>query len=455
MAFGVTAEGWTGKSLAVIQAELEDRLRAEIGAGLSLIPQSVLGVVVGEVADMLSEVWAAAEEIWFAFDESAAESAALDNLCALTGTERLLPTSSTALLVLTGTAGTLVAAGKVVSAQGSGTRFSTDSAATLVAASAWAPTTAYVLGERITNDGNIYEVTMGGTSAGSGGPVGTTATQVDGTVTWRWLGAGVALVESLATAENTGPLPALAYTLTVIETSVAGWQGVTNATDAELGSDEETDEALRIRRRVELRAQGTSPVDAIRARVLDPDNVPGVVSCVVFENTTDSTNVDGLPPHSVEVMVEGGVDQDILNIVFASKAAGIATYGTESGTVTDASGNDHTVYFSRPQSIAEWVTATVLLHPDAPGDDAEVLAALEAAVVAFGDSLEVGRDVRYLKLVASVTAISYVEDVEDFFVGPAPAPTGTINLVIGPRQRASFASNRIDFVLTRLTQADL
>lgn len=455
MAYGVTAEGWSGKSLEVLRVELEDRLRAELGAGLSLIPQSVLGVIVGEVADMLSEVWAAAEEIWFAFDESAAEDAALDNLCALTGTERLLPTSSTVPLVLTGTASTLIAAGKVVSVQGSGARFATDAAATLVAADSWSPTTGYFLGDRRTNDSNIYEATVAGTSAGSGGPTGTTATQVDGTVTWRWLGAGTAFVETTASAEDTGPVPALAYTLAVIETPVAGWQGASNPTDAELGRNLETNEELRIRRRVELRSQGTSPVDAIRARLLDQDNAPGVTSCTVFENTTDSVNADGMPPHSVEAMVEGGEDQDILDTLFASKAAGIATHGTTSGTVVDASGNSHTVKFSRPQLIGEYVTANVILSPDAPVDDNEVLATLELAVVTFGDSLAIGHDVRYQKLVASVTSISWVEDVEDFFVGPAPAPTGTMNLVMGPRQRASFVSERIDFTLTRLTPADL
>src|SRR5690606_30420590 len=114
---------------------------------------------------MLSEVWAAGEEIWFAFDESAAEDAALDNLCSLTGTERLPASASTVVLVLTGTAATLVATGKVVSVQGSGTRFSLSADATLVAATAWSPSTAYVLGDRRTNGGNCYQVTVAGTSA--------------------------------------------------------------------------------------------------------------------------------------------------------------------------------------------------------------------------------------------------------------------------------------------------
>lgn len=454
MAYGVTTEGWNGKSLEVLRLELEDKIRAEVGLGLSLIPQSVLGTIVGITAEMLSEAWAAAEEIWFAFDESAAEDAALENLCALTGTKKLLPTASTATLALTGTAATMVASGKVVSVQGSGARFSTTAAATLVALDAWSATTTYFLGQRRTKDGNVYEAVVEGIT-GVTGPVGTTAVQVDGTVTWRWLGAGTAAADAPATAEETGPVPALAYTLTIIETPVAGWQGVTNTLDAEIGRNLETNEELRIRRRVELRAQGVSSVDAIRARLLDQDNVPGVLSCTVFENTGDTINADGMPPHSVEAMVESGESQAILDTLFSSKAAGIATYGNTSGTVVDASGVSHTVYFSRPQLIGEYVTATVLLNPDAPSDDSEVLAQLEAAVLEYGASLGSGRDVRYEKLKASVTQLAYVEDVEDFFVGPAPAPTGTFNLAIGPRQRASFDSSRIDFTLVRLTQAQL
>ena len=55
---------------------------------------------------------------------------------------------------------------------------------------AWAATTAYSLGQRVVNGGNIYEVITAGTSAGSGGPTGTAADITDGTVHWKYVAAG-------------------------------------------------------------------------------------------------------------------------------------------------------------------------------------------------------------------------------------------------------------------------
>ena len=54
--------------------------------------------------------------------------------------------------------------------------------------SAWASTTVYPPGRYVTNGGNLYYCTSGGTSAGSGGPTGTDTddTVTDGTVTWQY-----------------------------------------------------------------------------------------------------------------------------------------------------------------------------------------------------------------------------------------------------------------------------
>lgn len=58
------------------------------------------------------------------------------------------------------------------------------------AASPWAASTAYVIGDYRTNDGGkVYRATANGTSAGSGGPTGTGTGIVDNTVTWDYVQA--------------------------------------------------------------------------------------------------------------------------------------------------------------------------------------------------------------------------------------------------------------------------
>jgi hypothetical protein len=60
--------------------------------------------------------------------------------------------------------------------------------AAAVQQAAWAPTTAYVVGDHVRNGGNVYIATTGGTSAGAGGPTGTGSGIVDGTVVWDFQG---------------------------------------------------------------------------------------------------------------------------------------------------------------------------------------------------------------------------------------------------------------------------
>ena len=57
-------------------------------------------------------------------------------------------------------------------------------------APAWAGTTAYSVGDRVTNDtpSRTYECTTAGTSAASGGPTGTGTGISDGTVVWDFDG---------------------------------------------------------------------------------------------------------------------------------------------------------------------------------------------------------------------------------------------------------------------------
>lgn len=51
---------------------------------------------------------------------------------------------------------------------------------------AWAPSTAYAVGEYILNSGKVYVCTVAGTSAGSGGPTGMGTGITDGGVTWDY-----------------------------------------------------------------------------------------------------------------------------------------------------------------------------------------------------------------------------------------------------------------------------
>jgi uncharacterized phage protein gp47/JayE len=257
------------------------------------------------------------------------------------------------------------------------------------------------------------------------------------------MGEGMAAVDVASASVETGPITAVSGDITAIETPVSGWDSVINLLDAELGRDVETDEDLRVRRELELARAGTSTVDAIRADVLQ---VEDVTSVRVFNNPTDGV-VDGMSPHSVEVLIRGGDDQDIWDQLLASVAAGIATVGDEVGTAEDSQGTLHTMRFSRPDEIEIYVDVELIIDADLyplDGDDQ-----VEAAIVAYGDAQESGKNAVSSGLIGAIFGgVAGVLDVTVCDIGTAPNPTLPTTIPIALRELATYDTSRITVVST-------
>ena len=381
--YGITSTGFVQKTFDDIQADLQASLRATFGAGINLEPQSVFGQLVGLFADRLSEVWELAEAVYNSQYPDSATGSSLDNLAGLTGTQRAPAKYSTVDVNLTGTANTVVPGGTTFSVTGTTNKFATEADATL---------------------------------DGSGSATGV-----------------------LCKATETGPIPCPAGTLTVIETPVAGLTSVTNPLDGTLGADLQTDADLRLTREQNLRAEGNAALEAIRDKVLA---VTGATACEVFENTTDAVDSDGRPPHSVEVLVQGGADADIRAAIFAAKSGGIATFGSVTGTVTDSEGFTHTLNFNRPTARAVYVV--VNLTKDAATWPSDGVAQEQTALTSWGaDNLSVGGNLVTSQLYPPVFSVSGVKDVTSIYVGTSPSPGSSANLVAGVRDLFELDSSRI------------
>jgi hypothetical protein len=487
--YGLTPEGFIAKPGPVIKTELDTAFKGILGESAGSEPDgsipaaSYAGQIVAVLTDGFAGMWDLDQAVVSSHDPAEAVDEAQDAVCAITGTQRDPKRASSVTATCTGIPTTVLLVGRVATVQGTGTRFDSIAQRTIAALASWQATHGYVVGDRVTNAGRAYHCITAGTSAGAGGPTTTTADITDGSVHWTFLGIGTGAVDVIFQAEAVGPLAALARQLNAIATPASGWQGVINLADAVVGALLESNAALRVRREQELAAEGTGPADAIRGRILrvnegstDPLHLP-ILACSVFFNDGDVVDGDGLPPHSVEVLAlyEGlasaTTDQDIADEVWRSVAAGIATNGNQTSTVTDSQGNTQTVYWSKPTEIDLYVKATVYYDPSkwpASGAGPLVQQAATSAILTLGATYPVGESVRAAPLIAacidgpslvlegvavapappgSVPAPGIL-DVSPMYIGTAPNPATSTPVAIGVREIARFAASRIAITAT-------
>lgn len=380
MTFGLSATGLTIKRVEDVLASLQARYRTEFGANIKLDPQSVNGQKTGVISEPIADVWALCQAVYASGFLDTATGSALDDLAALAGITRPPATLSHVTLTLGGT-----------------------------------PSTVVPIGSRARDSaGNLWETATIGT-IGGGGTTTADATPVAGA----------------------GPIPAVAGSLTIIDTPVAGWSTVTNA-DAVLGRDVASDARFRELIRLTMRAGGGSSIEAIRAALL---RVSGVEEAIIIENLAPYTDSDGRPPFSFEAVVRGGATQDILDAIWFGKPAGGLAYGSTSGSSVDSYGTAQPVAFSRPTDVD--IYFIVQYEADSTFSGTAGLANIRNALLAYGATFTLGRDVRPFEFERLITEPGIIE--LEILSGTAPGPTSSAIIPITRRQLATFLSANISF----------
>ena len=479
MSYGLTSEGFVRKHLDAIIEDLEDGLRDAFGEEINLESDSIFGKLVGCFGQPLEEIWELAELVYNAMYPSTAGGTSLTNSCELVGVDRLAPTRSEVYCALLALVGTTITAGSKVATDPAGDEFQLKADVTPAASAAVEAFTS--MAAPVAN-GATYTITINGTpfsyvatvppdtddtisdelaTAINAGAEPVTATDltggnvqiegdagVDGLPTPFSISlSGTLQFDSIAglgefESVETGPVLAYAGTLTSIQTPISGWLEATNPLDADPGTDEELDSALRTRRARSLAIPGAGTVESLLSKLLA---VSEVTDGLVIENTTDST-VDSIPPHAFEAVILGGDDDDIAETIWENKPAGIPPYGSESAVVTDSQGLDHTMYWSRPTEILMWVEVEYTKYDEEefPTDGEDLIA---ASVLATGNALTIGNDVlpdRFfgpIFIACSGIKTLNVKITED--VAGSPGSYQTTPWAISFRELAKFDSGRI------------
>lgn len=483
--YGVTQTGFVKKTLPILLGEIRESERENINERLNLLDTSVTGQLNGVFGDKCRELWDVAEAVYRSQYPDSASDEALDSVGSITGATREESDESTVTLdQLFVDGGTTITADSVVSVGPSGNRFkitedvtNSESYPQTLSGPAESEETGPIVGNAQTID--TIQTPISGWNAKAAITCGASEPyNLDGLVlNFRidnalflgpinfsggdpWSAQDVAdLIDASPTgAEGTdaGGKARMASPTDGTGSSVEITGGTANAvlqfptnkikgfnsTDADPGRNLETDPEFRIRRDQLLRATGKGTVEAIRAAMLEVDDV---LQAYVFNNPTDNV-VDGMPPHSVEVVLSGGDDVEIAEALFDVVGAGIATHGTESETVTDSQGFDHTIKFSRPVEEPIYMELTILTDPDLFPIDGEDQ--VKTALATEGDALDIGEDVIALQFKATPLEVAGVIDVTSFLIDTVTPPVGSVNITIAARNLATFDTADIDLTVT-------
>jgi hypothetical protein len=226
---------------------------------------------------------------------------------------------------------------------------------------------------------------------------------------------GTTDIDAVMRAVETGPVQAPDNKLTEIVTSVTGWNSVNNPPEGDktIGKNAADDVELREQRRVELARGGQRTLAAVRSNVAAVD---GVIDVLVKENTSMTTDGDGRPPKSIEVILWDGDpasadDDEVAQVIWDTKAEAIEAHGETSGTAEKDTGESETVAFTRVTKLEPTVTVQVVLEPGtASGWESDV----EDAIRKRGDEYGVGELAHVSHIIAVVEDLDFVAYVHSW-----------------------------------------
>ncbi|EAT7977301.1 baseplate J/gp47 family protein [Salmonella enterica] len=380
----VTAEGISAPDYQTILDTLTSYFQQIYGSNAYLEPDSKDGQMVALMALAVHDANNTAIAVYNCFSPATGYGAALTSNVKINGIARKGATNSTVDLLLTGTAGTTITNGTVKDTNNV----------------IWRLPASVVIG-------------------------------VDGAVTVT------------AICSNSGAVAALAGTITTINTPTRGWTSVTNPAAATVGAPAETDAELRIRQGQSVAIPSITPFEGVDGAIA---NIAGVTRHKLYENDTGKTDGNGLPPHSISAIVDGGDVTEIARTIRGNKGQGVRTWGKTSVTVPDRYGNPHIISFSRPTDVPVYGKITLKVFA---GYTSQIGVQIQQAVADYINRLMIGDPV-LLSRIYSPANLGVVSggnaryyDIQELLIGKSPETVAAANINIAYDESASCKPENI------------
>lgn len=368
--------GITAPDYQEVLEYLQTQYRAIFGSDLYLEADSQDGQFLAIVAAAINDSNAAAVAIYNAFSPSTAQGEGLSSVVKINGISRHVASNSTVTVTIGGTVGTII------------------------------------------NNGEVSD--------------GTNTWALPPTVTIPVAGE----IAVTATAKEAGAITAQAGTITQIVTPVYGWTTVTNPAAAAIGSPVETDAALRVRQANSVALPSQTVLEGMVGAV---QSVTSVSRVKAYENDTNATDSDGLPAHSIALIVEGGDSAQIANAIANKKTPGCYLYGSTAISVVDDYGLSQTIRYSAPTLVP--ISVSIELEA-LTGYTTAIANEIKAALVDYVSGLDIGQDVIITRLYVPAQLSGAVNstryEITALEAAEKPGAPGTADITIAFNELATL-----------------
>lgn len=473
--YGVTDKGFNIKRLDTIMEEIHTDLTEAFGFDTRLTKPSFLDTLITTFSYQISDLWETAQDNYYAKYPATATGVSLDNAVQYGGIHRAANKRTSYRLHCTGDDGTYVREEAIVATNTSPEVRLKNADEFEITRDAFNRVSIKVASAEV----GVYSVTINGSQYSFSSPDGVeediitglakaitddeyTITAENNTLTIKdktisrsnvlilsdnLTTSSVTVIATFLTEEY-GKITLPYGIVTKMVNNVTGFTAVTNLLEPTYGRKQESDIELRQSYIAKSALRSNTMIESIVGELLN--NIENVESASGYENDTDYVDSRGLPPHSIEIIVEGGDNSEIAQAILRRKAGGIQTYGSIEVGVPGVYGDTIPVRFNRPDYLYTWLK--VVLHGDKSQLPTNYASLAIRALISDGAEFVAGTNLLTQLLndgiYDAVAGLTYVEIYTAYGTSSTYVPEASDykqkNIIVTSRQKVLIDEKRIE-----------
>lgn len=476
--YGVTEKGFVLKRMDKIMDEVHSDLSAGFGVDTRASQPSMIDVIVTTFCGQIADLWEVAQENYYSKIPSMATGLNLDNAVQYGGIKREADRRSLYRLHCTGDDGTVVRENTLVATNTMPEirlfnksdftieRSKFNVVEIIISSLETALYSIGINGQQYSFSGNGVEdsILSGLKNAITNNGYTVTVSENVLKIEDKTIGrtntltlSGNLTTKSVTTIadffmQDYGRISVAKGTVNKIVNNVTGLHSVKNQMEAVyFGRLRESDVELRQSYIAKSALRSNTMIDSIVAELLN--NVSGVENASGYENSEDTTDERGLPPHSIEIIVQGGENQAIAEAILKRKAGGIKTHGSITVSVSTKYGDVIPIKFNRPEKLYIWLK--VKLKGDQVSMPSNYAELAKKSIIDDAEQLSAGKNLQSQLLFDGI--YRYVSGVEHIKILvatststehiPSSGEYTEKNISVSHRQIAELSNARIEVLL--------